>query len=181
LANHKDIENARNNRQEDHFKARRRLLKASAAAPLIGTLSPGAALASASTQCDINETNFPEAVSVDDKALRVVSTYWKANNDNIGNDLYQVGDTYYDAEDGSPVVPDRNGGGRIKGYKNEGTRYVLCYVDIARDSQSGDVDFQQVRILGFYPQQNTFGTAISDSCWDSIGGLQHILHDQVNG
>ena len=73
MADNKDIEKARNNGQGEDFRARRRLLKASAVAPLIGTLSPGAVLASASTQCDIKDNSFPDVVSVDDNALRVVA------------------------------------------------------------------------------------------------------------
>ena len=181
MTDHNDIENTEGRGQDTDFKVRRRLLKASAAAPLIGTLSPGAALAAASTQCDINENNFPEVVTADDRALRVIATYWRAHNDNVGNDLYEVGGLHYDSVDGSTVSPEYLPNGKMQGYKNEGTRYVLCYVDIGRDPSTGDINSQQVQITGFYPQQNTFGTAISDSCWDSVGGLQHIIHDQANG
>lgn len=182
MADHKDIENARNNGQEEDFKARRRLLKASAAIPLIGTLSPGAALAAASSQCDLDGTTSPEVVMADDKALRMHAVYFEAKHDNLANDIYQVGDRYYDAENGLEVAPDFTGkSGVIRGYRKGVPRYVLCYVDVARDPYTGDVISQRVEITGFFPQQNTGGTEISDSCMASMGGLQSLMYDQANG
>ncbi len=187
MANHKDIENAQNNGQEEDFKARRRLLKASAAIPLIGTLSPGAALAQASTQCDANGTNFEPVVAADDKALRVLAQYWEAKHNNrgndLGNDLYEVNQRYYDALTGDEVFPEpKRGGNGLHGYKHKGQRYVLCYVDVEKDPATGKIMSQRPQITGFFPQRNTFGTAMSDSCWDSIGGgLQSMVYDQANG
>lgn len=183
MADHKDIERARNGGQEEDFKARRRLLKASAAIPLIGTLSPGAALAAASTQCDVNGVDFESVVAADDKALRVQADYWQAEGDNPANDMYQINDRYYDAETGEEVFPEsKNGGGGLDGYKRDGTRYVLCYVDVERDPSTGKIISESPQITGFFPQRNTFGTAMSDSCWDSItGGLQSLVYDQANG
>jgi hypothetical protein len=183
LTDHKDIENARNNGQEEDFKARRRLLKASAAIPLIGTLSPGAALAQASTQCDANVTNFESVVAADDKALRVQAEYWQSKRDNNANDLYEVNQRYYDALTGREVFPrPKNNGTGLRGYEHKGQRYVLCYVDVEKDPQTGQIISERPQITGFFPQRNTFGTAMSDSCWDSIGGgLQSIVYDQANG
>jgi hypothetical protein len=184
LADHKDIENARNNGQEEEFKARRRLLKASAAIPLIGTLSPGAALAATSTQCDVNiGSNFEPVVAADDKALRVLAQYWEAKHSNLANDLYEVNQKYYDALTGNEVFPEsKSGGNGLHGYKHIGQRYVLCYVDVEKDPATGKIISEQPQITGFFPQRNTFGTAMSDSCWDSIGGgLQSIVYDQANG
>lgn len=182
MADHKDTGKAQSSGQEENFKARRRLLKASAVVPLIGTLSPGAALAATSTQCDMDGNTFPPVVTADDKALRVQAVYWKAKPNNPANDMYQVGEKCYDAQSGQQIYPEfSRDGSRIKGYRNMGPRYVLCYVDVGRDPSTGDVTSQHIQITGFFPQQNTFGTAISDSCWDSIGGLQSIIYDQANG
>ena len=184
MADHKDIEKARNKGQKEDFKARRRLLKASAAIPLIGTLSPGAALAAASTQCDINGNDFEPVVVADDNALRVEAQYWKSKNNNLANDLYEVNQRFYDALTGAEVFPEAKsgGGGGLHGYKSEGQRYVLAYVDVERDPATGKIISQQPQITGFFPRSNTGGTAMADSCWDSItGGLQSIVYDQANG
>ena len=65
MFNQKDIKSKKNELSESDFKARRRLLKASAAAPLIVTLSPNAALAQGSLTCaqknaaDTGLPNYP--------------------------------------------------------------------------------------------------------------------------
>lgn len=178
MADHKDIENAQSSGQEENFKARRRLLKASAVVPLIGTLSPGAALAAASTQCDMAANTFPPAVVADDNALRVNAVFWESKSGS--GHMYQVQGRYYDEMSGQEVYPTPNSRGRIRGYKAGVPKYVLAYVDVGRDTSTGDVT-HGVKVTGFFPQQNSFGTAMTESCWASMGGLQSHISDQING
>lgn len=165
---------------------RRRLLKASAAAPLIATLSPRYVMAQASVACDQKDNNFKPVAFVDDSALRAMAhEYVKKSNSSMK--YYMVGDSAF-AENGRSVprwfkmdgavtteVEDpRNRSGKIPGYVDNGPCYVLCYVDVDRD-EKGQVE--SVVISSFHPEsvEGANGVSISDSCWASLNPIDEVV------
>jgi len=180
-----DNVDSKTDKQEQDFRARRRLLKASAAVPLIGTLAPGSTLAggraATSTQCDLKQGKYYEkVVKYDDHALRAQARFWKSNS-YYRDSLYEISGKYYSAVDGQREYPRLRGDGTPRNYSDYGQRYVLCYVDVGRHSETGMIYSEDVRIAGVYPQRNTGGYAMSDSCWDSIGGIKNLVYDKANG
>lgn len=178
-----DNADSKSNKLEQDFRARRRLLKASAAVPLIGTLAPGSTLAggqaATSTQCDLKQGGFEKVKKYDDHALRAQARLWKSRD--YGSNLYEVAGKYYSEYDGRRVYPRMDRDGRPKGYSDGGRRYVLCYVDVGRYGDTGKIRSDDVSIAGIYPQRNTGGYPMTDSCWDSIGGIHNIIYDKANG
>ena len=92
----------------DEFKTRRRLLKASAAAPLIATLSPNAAAAIGSVgQCALNGIEDDAIQSAEpitatpDKVVRVHGLIYTKGNNNNTQTIYRVpsdAQDYYDSD-----------------------------------------------------------------------------------
>ena len=183
MVDRNDMADTNKDSQKQNFAARRRLLKASAAVPLIGTLAPGSTLAATSTQCDLEKgdsSSWKNVTSYDDNALRARAHYWKSTNYNYRSDCYEIGDKFYDADTGQQIYPTLRYG-VPRGYSDGGTRYVLAYVEVSRYGETGMIDHNDVRIAGVYPQRQTGGYAMSDSCWDSIGGIKNVIYDQANG
>jgi hypothetical protein len=166
LSNQKDIENKKIETTETDFKARRRLLKASAAAPLIVTLSPNAALAQGSLTCaEKNEADdglqaaptMVDGLFASDQAVRrpVALFHHPGAPANGKPDLYFIDGEYY-TEDGVPTDPG--------GYKElPDPVWVVEYFDVLPDGTSCS--------LGLWPavQPGFDTTVLSISCEASIG------------
>ncbi|MGB1139480.1 MAG: hypothetical protein ACPG1A_01205 [Halioglobus sp.] len=183
MADQMDNVDSKTEKLEQDFKARRRLLKASAAVPLIGTLAPGSTLAggqaATSTQCDLKSGKYDKVTKYDDHALRARARYWKSKGS--ADNLYEIAGKFYSAYDGRRQYPRLKSNGNPRHYRDRGTRYVLCYVDVGRYGDTGKIRSNDVKIAGVYPQRNTGGKPMSDSCWDSIGGIHNIIYDKANG
>lgn len=144
---------------ERDFDLRRRLLKASAAAPLVATLAPNSALAVASATCvDKNQQNAilqdsPKVADAPtaDTAVRMRVDFYEVKPNKAGqsSSYYTINGSSYTA-DGNPYSPGPPGH-----YLPRADKYVLTYFN-PDGSQAG-----------FYPVQRS-GTVLSGSCWASI-------------
>lgn len=153
-------------------KGRRRLLKASAAAPLVATLHPGAALAASSAfQCaggDFSNKKFEDnGNSINgDTAMRVEIDYYER----IGNaarlpdgtklnqkKLYLIDGQLFDQDGEVHYLNDDV----LDDYYEHGVTHVLELYDI------GD---NYISKLGPWPkyQLNQPGTPLVKSCWSSL-------------
>ncbi len=153
------------------LEARRRLLKASAAAPLIATLTPSSALAlSSAAACsrggkdDLSGekyatfTDDPHA----DSAVRRRVDCWTKNKGPGPKEVYLIDGNYYDGHGGyASVSPDK-----LRDNYTHSDKYVLVMFDV---SGSGAVE------KGSWPmvksgKEGMKGTPLSGSCWASING-----------
>lgn len=147
------------------FKARRRLLKASAAAPLIATLAPNAALAQGSLMCaqrgldDVALQNAPGVVSTDDNAVRVLGTCWTRTRPSDGELItrYEVpkASGNYFRPNGRPV---NNPNFSTRRFDGEDC-YFLQYFNVLSDGSA--------QAVGAFPATSS-GDVIAESCWTSI-------------
>lgn len=149
--------------QEPISATRRRLLKASAAAPLLASLAPNTALAmSSAAQCVGNPefATFPEAVAVgsDDTAVRVTIPVFTYNGNGnppqqLPTVLYQIGDAYFGA-DGASYSPNGNALNQF----DESSVEVLQLFNAHGEP------------IGLWPevQISPSATPLSGSCWASL-------------
>lgn len=147
------------------FKVRRRLLKASAAAPLIATLSPNTALAQGSLTCankGLEDRVLQGETALDfkdyavsatkDNAVRELGTCWVKEN----------GKTVWEVPKGSGnYIPDGNFSvpGNMPDNYTGTDCYFLRFFNVLGDGS--------VQTLGTYPQPAT-GDVLAGSCWTSI-------------
>ena len=139
-------------------ETRRRLLKASAAAPLIATLGPRAALAQGSLTCATKgledtalQTSLPVTAS-DDNAVRRLGTCWEKNNRPTVWEVPKGTGQYYSSDGG--LVPMEFPSGFVPR-----DCYFLEFFSVQQDGS--------VQRVGTYPQPAT-GSVLADSCWASI-------------
>ena len=150
---------------------RRRLIKASAAAPLVATLTPNSALAlsSAAGACaggDFSNKKFAKnGNSINgDTAVRYAVPYYqkKSGNNRTGwaNKLYEIDREYYD-QDGGTHPCTREG---LRDYYDKDTAHVLALFDVSE----GDA-----RFVGLWPKvqiHDMYATPMTGSCWTSLNG-----------
>jgi len=170
---------------------RRRLLRASAAAPLIATLAPNSAMAMASAACDVKlferDLQMPFVEEGTDEqqggVLRVQAVkFTRRPNVSTGpSTVYAVPDRsgrFFDGDTGDEVFPAFSGlpiGAppdaetiRAQDYDREGVVWLLRQFDV---DAAGGVVYDK----GFFPQPKS-GQALSHSCLTSIdpdGPQQH--------
>lgn len=150
---------------------RRRLLKASAAAPVIVSLTPNAALAMASAaQCSGGSFSNMKSASQGnslqgDTAVRLEVPYFKKQGPSVqglANDLYDINGVYYH-NSGTVYATNREellGHGYV-----ESTRHVLVLFDVNGSTPE---------IVGYWPQipESAFNelhaTPMTGSCWTSL-------------
>ncbi len=150
---------------------RRRLLKASAAAPLLASLTPNAALAmSSAAQCSGgNFSNMKSASQGNslqgDTAVRMEVPYFKKQGPSVqglANNLYDINGVYYH-NSGTPYATNRDEL-LSHGYE-ESTRHVLVLFDVSGGKPE---------IVGYWPQipESSFNdmhaTPMTGSCWTSL-------------
>lgn len=152
---------------------RRRLLRASAAAPLIATLAPNAALAMQSATCDqkqLGQTYSPEADSELGGGLVRVSA---RKHEAVGSDtqpsvIYQTSDGFMDGAGNSmdDKVTVENGvvkvtveNGVVASYKDAGETYLVAYYEVNEHGAS---------YRGHFPQSMSQTQPLSGSCLASI-------------
>tara|TARA_R100000005_G_scaffold87974_1_gene57554 strand:- start:3341 stop:3865 length:525 start_codon:yes stop_codon:yes gene_type:complete len=165
------VENQQTGDKRSVNATRRRLLKASAAAPLLASLTPNAALAmSSAAQC--SGGNFSNMKSASrgnslqgDTAVRMEVPYFKKKGPSVqglANDLYDINGVYYH-NSGTAYATNRDellG----HGYK-ESTRHVLVLFDVSGGKPE---------IVGYWPQipESSFNdmhaTPMTGSCWTSL-------------
>ncbi len=154
---------------------RRNLVKASAMAPLVATLHPGAALAASSAfQCaggDFSNKKFTaNGNSINgDNAVRRAVPFYERIGDNSGDNkypkkLYLINGELYEQNGNAHSISETV----LAEYYREDTAYVLVLFD---------VDTNSVLELGLWPmvqleEDGGSGVAMAQSCWTSIAGYQ---------
>lgn len=149
---------------------RRRLIKASATAPLVATLTPNSALAlsSAAGACaggDFSNKKFLDnGNSINgDTAVRQAVPYWQKkprHNPDWANKLYLIDGEYWDQRGRSHNCSEP---GLTQDYDTD-TAYVLALFDVS----NGEADF-----VGLWPKvqiDSTYATPMTGSCWTSLNG-----------
>jgi hypothetical protein len=147
---------------------RRRLLKASAAAPLLASMAPNAALAMASaTQCAGGDFNNRRANPDRDSAARLAVPFYRLPNElprvqGLARTLYDINGTYYNASGRVFATSE----GELVGLSYvKGETYVLALYDVSGGS---------AELAGYWPQiprsafNDTTATPLSGSCWTSL-------------
>ena len=148
---------------------RRRLLKASAAAPLIASLAPSTAMAmSSAAQCaggDFSNKKFAENGNslYGDTAVRIEVPYFKKTKPNksvkhLANDLYDINGRFFH-NSGKEYWPSDEA---LSMHYDKTTAYVLELFDIS--------DGQAVSV-GVWPQvqvNDLTATPLTGSCWTSL-------------
>jgi hypothetical protein len=164
LSDHKAAGNGDSDTSLNDFKTRRRLLKASAAAPLIATLVPGTALAQASISCAQKSEDYvplqglPPATAADDSAVRREGILWTHDTDTDKN-IYEVGGQFYQVKNlSSTSAPNSD-------YTSSPHFFVEYYTVSPVDGSISSV--------GTYPATMQ-GTLVADSCWTSIVGINAV-------
>lgn len=154
----KDVKSSEAAALSHDFKARRRLLKASAAAPLIATLGPNAALAQGSLTCatkgldDAALQNLPPVTPSDDNAVRRLGSCWEKNNRA----------TVWEVPKGSGQFYPSDGGMIEQDFPNGYVPRDCYFLEFFAVLPDGSVQSQ-----GTYPQPAA-GNVLADSCWTSI-------------
>lgn len=147
---------------------RRRLLKASAAAPLAATLTPNAAFAlSSAVQCAANTENYspvadhPEA----DKAVRRQATYFHRKRDRKSGPrtLVQIDGELYTESGRSVSLPDNK---LHKRYDRGDDKYLLEYFDVDGEGILGSGPFRGKRFQHYAVSHEA--TPLTVSCMTSI-------------
>lgn len=151
---------------------RRRLLKASAAAPLIASLAPSTAMAMASAaQCAASDFREVELVrytveNADYTATnRRVVVHYKRNGEDLKPrhthltlplELFDIDGDLYDSEGGGPHLVLR--------------RHRNLYYEKSRVSVAEMVDVSGEKLVhrGPWPKENGSVTPLSGSCWASL-------------
>lgn len=156
---------------------RRRLLKASAAAPLVATLTPNSALALSSAIAACSRGDFSNKKFADngnsingDTAIRVPVTYWQkksggGNPTGWDNKLYEIDGGLY-GQSGAENHPTT---AELEAYYEKDTAYVLELYDISSGQPSA---------VGLWPKVQESGlsaTPITGSCWTSLTGTPYPI------
>lgn len=152
-----------------HDVLRRRLLRASAAAPVIASLTPNSALAlSSAAACaggEFSNKKFEKnGNSINgDTAVRQAVPYWqkkrgKRNKTGWANKLYLIDGRHYD-QDGNSYQCTQAG---LDRYYDHDTAHVLALFDVS----GSDAGF-----VGLWPKTQidpSHATPMTGSCWTSL-------------
>lgn len=160
----------KNTREQDHSALRRRLLKASAAAPVIATLTPNSALAlSSAAQCaggDFSNKKFEKnGNSINgDTAVRQAVDYWQKSGRSVAglpNKVYLIDGTFY-SQNGTPYPDTPEVRRKLSKHYDHDKAHVLALFDVSK----GDA-----QLTGLWPKyqiDETHATPLTGSCWTSL-------------
>lgn len=146
---------------------RRRLLKASAAAPLAATLMPNAAFAlSSAVQCAKADNDYQRVqpdLDADKAVRRPVMMYRKKNGKDGPDRLFKVGGEMYRSNGNMHDISNRRLRNR---YRQGEERYVLEYFDVDQEGVIGQGPFPGKSFQGYTTSPEA--TPLSMSCYASI-------------
>jgi hypothetical protein len=171
----------KNTKVDKVSNARRNLIKASAAVPIIATLHPGAAMAASSAfQCtggDFSNKKFvANGNSINgDTAVRMEVPFYQrtsaksaitgcdSDSGNYPKKLYEIDGLLYSQNGNTHIICNDV----LSNHYETDTAHVLVLFD---------VDTNYVSELGPWPmiqliEDGGSGTALNQSCWTSVGGL----------
>lgn len=173
-----------NKERSTELEARRRILKASAAAPLLATLAPNAALAASSAvtcapRHEVSNHKNPEnGNSVNDGVIRQAVEFYKAKNGvqlpmGMDNRYYKIGNAYFHNSGRSRALSAQD----LSDYfKPPQVRWVLAVFDITVEPAQYIGLWPQVQVTGgtgpFYYSHAS--TPLHGSCWTSLSGGQGL-------
>ncbi len=162
------MENERKAEDQAVSATRRRLLKASAAAPLLASMAPNAALAMASaTQCAGGDFNNRRGNPDRDSATRRAVPFYRLPPDldrvpGLARTLFDIDGVYYNGAGRTFATTEQE----LLGYSYEkGETYVLALFDVTGES---------AELAGYWPQiprsafNDSTATPLSGSCWTSL-------------
>ena len=161
---------SKNTDKTAHDELRRRLLRASAVAPVVATLTPNSALAlSSAAHCaggDFSNKKFEKnGNSINgDTAVRQAVDYWEKSGSNVPglpNKLYMIDGMYY-SQNGTAYADTREVRHKLRDHYEKDTAHVLALFDVSQ----GDAELK-----GLWPKyqiDDMYATPLTGSCWTSL-------------
>jgi hypothetical protein len=156
-----DITNKTSRKDAQGISAsRRKLLRASAAAPFVATLHSGAAMANASAlQCLINNVENPPTNLISDTIDTVMREEVSAGTSN-GTPIYYVNFQWRDAANN--IYGKEESGSDVANFLSSGRVYVAKYYTVNNPSKPGSCEVIDTGTL--YPQPMGNNVALHATC-----------------
>lgn len=165
--NYSDKQNTESQRDK---ALRRRLLKASAVAPVVATLTPNSAFAlSSAANCaggDFSNKKFAKNGNSlnGDTAVRQAVDYWQKSGPNVPglpNKVYLIDGMFY-SQNGTSYVDTPQVRQKLRDHYDHDTAHVLALFDVSQ----GDA-----QLKGLWPKyqiDDMHATPLTGSCWTSL-------------